>query len=803
MDWHLQLKRPSPAAIFGIVLLVLFGISLYIRIALPYDQVFINGSIWFKENDPWYHMRLVENLAQHFPHRIYFDPYTQFPYGTAVPWPPFLDWLVVAVSWIIDLGQPSVHTLETVAVFMPPVLGSLVVFPVYFIGKELFNRWAGIIAAALVVVLPGELLNRSLLGFADHHVAETLFSTVTILFLILAIKKAKERQLSFAHLVNKDWLTLRRPLIYTLLAGIFLGVYLLTWVGGLLFVFILFVWLVLQFVIDHLRGKSTDYLCIIGFPIFLIGFVMSAPFLPKTDLSTFFIPSLIIATLTPLILSAISRLMTRRSLKRFYYPAALAGLAGIGLGIFLAINPSLLHSMLSQFTVFTPHATALTIGEVKPTTLSVAWVTFTTSFFIAFISFGLLIYRSVIDESADKTLFLVWSLIMLIAVFGQRRFSYYYAVNASLLTGYFCWRVLDFAGLRELLTRPKEVVKAYARTRKEKKGKQAKGKARGKVRAAQKPSERRFLQPRGAWIRVIVTSVVIFFLVFFPSIGLPGIAPGTTVLGLPIKLTQAQAESGPLIDQSWYDSLVWLKNNTPEPFDDPDFYYELYDMPPAGQAYDYPETAYGIMSWWDYGHWITHLARRIPIANPFQQGATTAGLYFTAQNMTVADEMMDELGAKYVIIDYSMVTGKFYAMAEFAGNATDDFYGVYYVPVQGNMLQPVQLYYPSYYNSTVVRLYNFNGSEVVPEETLVISWQRTLVSQGIWINRITGSQSFSTYEEAEAYIASQKSGNYSIVSSDPFVSPVPLEKLENYELVYNSTQLTGDQPTVKIFQYTG
>jgi dolichyl-diphosphooligosaccharide--protein glycosyltransferase len=799
-----QKFKLSPAVIIGIILFVIFGIALYIRIALPYDQVFINGSIWFKGNDPWYHMRLVENLAQNFPHHIYFDPYTYFPQGQVLPWPPFLDWLIVAISKIISFGHPTLHTMETVAAYLPAILGSLVVIPVYFIGKELFNKWVGIISAALVAILPGEFLNRSLLGFTDHHVTETLFSTVVILFLILAVKKAREREISFSHLANKDWATIRRPLIYTLVAGIFLGIYLLTWVGGLMFVFILAVWLVIQFIIDHLRGKSTDYLCIIGFPIFFIAFIMSAPFLPKTGLSTVFFPSLIIAMLAPLALSAISWAMTRKSLKPFYYPVALAGIAGIGFAIFFAINPSLIHSMLSKFSVFNPGVVGLTIQEVQPTTLSVAWASYTTAFFIAFISFGLLIYRSVKEESADKTLFLVWSVIMLIAVFGQRRFTYYYAVNASLLTGYFCWRVLDFAGLRELLTRPKEAVKAYTKTIKEKKKRGKKARVKVKV------SERRFLQPRAAWIKVIVAGVVIFFLVFFPSIGLPGIKPYTKVCGLPIKLTQPLAESPGLMSQAWYDSLLWLRDNSTDPFDNPEFYYQLYDLPPENdhgyENYAYPETAYGVISWWDYGHWITRIAHRIPIANPFQRGASTAGRYFIAQNVTSANEMMDELGARYVIIDYQMATGKFYAMAEWARSVSEDvpdeFYGIYYVQGEGGMWQPVQLFYPSYYNSTTARLYNFDGKEVVPEQSIVISWERKLSQGGIWFNAITESKSFSSYEEAEAYIASQESGNYQIVSPDAFASPVPLEKLEHYELVYNSIQLAGDEPFIKIFKYT-
>ncbi len=770
----------SPAAIAGIIVAVLCGIALFIRIYLPYDQTFSGGQVWFID-DAWYHMRLVENLVQHFPHRIYFDPYTYYPHGTVVPWPPFYDWLIAGAAWIIGLGHPSQHLAQTVGAFTPAVLGALTVIPVYFIGKELFNRWVGVISAAILVVLPSEFLARSILGFTDHHVAETLFSSVTILFLIMAVKRAREREISFSHVVNKDWAVLKKPLIYALLAGIFLGIYFLVWVGALMLLFIVFAYLGIQFIIDHLRGKSTDYLCIISVLPFAIAAVMSLPFVLKTGVGTFVLVSVIIAIVAPIGLSGLSRFMAGKALKPVYYPAALLGIAGVGLLIFWLIDPSLLHSMLSQFSVFNPGIVALTIQEARPLTINIAWSDFTTSFFIAFIPLGLLIYHAVKERSADKTLFLIWSVVILAATLGQVRFCYYFAVNVALLTGYFSWRVLDFAGLRKLLTKPKELVSAYT-TRKKKK----KAKARAKV------SQRRFLQPRATWIKVIGAGIAIFFLVFFPNI--------SPQAGFSFGRLEATASIGPVrMDPDWYSALVWLRNNTPEPFGDPNYYYQLYEAPPSGEDYNYPDTAYGIMSWWDYGHWITNVGRRIPIANPFQEGATIAGKYLTSQNETSANQIMDELGAKYVMIDYAMPIGKFYAMVTWAGENLSDFYDVYYAPTGNATLQPVMLYYPSYYNSTVVRLYNFNGTAVVPAEnaTIVISYKDQVNQQGMPYKEITSAQSFSTYEEARDFISSHASENYKIIGVDPFKSPVPLEKLEHYQLVY----ATSSQYPVKIFEY--
>jgi len=234
-----------------------------------------------------------------------------------------------------------------------------------------------------------------------------------------------------------------------------------------------------------------------------------------------------------------------------------------------------------------------------------------------------------------------------------------------------------------------------------------------------------------------------------------------------------------------------MRHNTPDPFQDPDFYYESYEKPPAEEGYDYPSSAYGVMSWWDYGHWITAMAHRLPHSNPHQAGAQSAAQFFTAQDESSANEILDQLDCEYVIIDIEMATpytslpggewttGKFYAMAIFAGKSPSQFFEIYYVPEEG-MLQPV--YYPEYYQSMCSRLYNFGGEEVVPRNsTWVISY-----TERNGYKEILTHERFPTYEEAKAYLESQTSPNYRIVGNHPFVSPVPLEKLEHYQTVYES-----------------
>jgi dolichyl-diphosphooligosaccharide--protein glycosyltransferase len=164
-------------ALYGTAVFLFFCFALWVRVGPSYNAV-LGGSYVNFQDDANYHMRLIENMVQHFPQRISFDPYTQYPLGETVPFAPFFDFLIALFIWIAGLGHPSLALTYIMGAYYPAVLGALIVIPVYFIGKELFNnRNAGLLAAGLIAIAGGEILNRSLLGFTDHHIAEALFST--------------------------------------------------------------------------------------------------------------------------------------------------------------------------------------------------------------------------------------------------------------------------------------------------------------------------------------------------------------------------------------------------------------------------------------------------------------------------------------------------------------------------------------------------------------------------------------------------------------------------------------------------
>ena len=152
-------------------------------------------------------------------------------------------------------------------------------------------------------------------------------------------------------------------------------------------------------------------------------------------------------------------------------------------------------------------------------------------------------------------------------------------------------------------------------------------------------------------------------------------------------------------------------------------------------------------------------------------------------------------------------TSKFWAMITWAERELSEFFDVYYLPYE-NELMPVEVFYPEYYRSLCTRLYNFDGKAVTPHLSLVISYEDRVSSEGNPYKLITSLQDFTSYEEALEYLESQESANYRIIGASRFISPVPLEELNNYKLVHSSdigvnVQGVGSVPEVKIFEYIG
>ncbi|MCK4810808.1 MAG: oligosaccharyl transferase, archaeosortase A system-associated, partial [Methanosarcinales archaeon] len=671
------IERLKSSAPYGTLLTIIFAMALYIRAVLPYDSVFLDdGTIRFGGNDPWYHMRIVEYILHNYPHTLTYDAFTEFPHGHLQHYGPLYDHAIAFISLVLGLGNPDMHLAGTVGAYFPPVLGALVVIPVYFIGKHLHNRGTGLLAALIIATLPGQFLSRSLLGFVDHHVAETLFSTATILFIMLALRSARAQDLSFSNLNSGGWRAVKDPLIYAILAGVAYATYQLCWTGALMFGMLIMIAAAAIYIAEHIRGNSTEYITIIGVITFGLELLLIVPCVHlqsgfSGNYSLLHVVAPVVAIIALVVMYAVSREMNRRNTNPYYYPLALLLIVIIGIGLLNVASPQLGSSVKSNLAI------PFVLREGGPATVaetssmlydrsgnfnigrnSMVYGNFGNCFYISLLGILFLSYYVIRRWKPEDILALIWTIVMLLAIYGQNRFGYYYAVNVALMSAYFSTRIIELAGFKSIRTTIEDLPQ--------------------------------YLTKNAGYILLAILLVAILVYPWGPA---------------PLALKQAKYSGGP--NTPWYNSLEWMQDNTP---DTGLSYHGPYVRPPPGEPYPYPDTAYGVMSWWDYGFWIENIARRIPNANPFQGGIgggeaqrPGASTFFTAESEAEANEIADTLGVKYVVSDVEMATGKFYAITAWDGDT-----GGYseWLPI-GDRMEMVPTM--RYFNSMEGRLHIFDG----------------------------------------------------------------------------------------------
>ncbi len=965
--------RISTPLLIGLLLAAFIVVSLLFRIFLPYGDIFVGDDIKYASNDAYYYMRLVDNLSHHFPNLTQFDPYFLYPGGNIVTSLPTFHWITAILAWMGGAGHPTQNIIDLIGVYLPAILGALLVIPVFFIGRTLFNKWVGVLAAGLIAVLPGELLSRSMLGAGDNPVAEVFFTTTALMFLILAVKAAVQNQLSFSHIFKGDWKVMRKPLIYSALAGVFLGFYLTTWQGALIFVFIVVLYYIIQFIINHLKRKSSDYLCIVGFVTLLLALIMLLINPMSSDVTL----AMVFALLVPPVLWGISKLISSRGFKEYFYPVMLAVIGALAVVVVYFGAQGIFNTLLAKFNfVFFPTgSSAITTLEMTPMltpqenifTTNVAWGNFSTNIFIApwwllfgigaaaicayllhlnnregngasllvfffitavimivltatqmpnqysllddqvkfipgvaIISMGVLFYTLIkrgqeqrwyisalwvvamiatlsllivfttysnirylaliplailvyilfkqSEGDEQLRLFLIWSLVILIIPMIQRRFQYYLAVNFAVLSAYLSWQIIWLAGVKKLIKQPEDegkkelgrpevlqeqdyytilgvgknadfttIKKAYRRLMQDyQSGQEQKDAAAKKwmkeinkayetltnprLRASYDSSRRKGSEKKSVkskkkgqglklyYVNTILAIIVVFLFVFCPSI------------------SQAQAQSQVVsyaLSDSWQAALLWMKDNTPYPMGDPEAYYRYYDVPPPGEEFEYPDSAYAVTAWWDYGYWIIRVAQRIPNSNPSQSPGYIRNVasFFLSQDKAAADALRQELKSRYIIADYEIIAGKYWAMLNWAGLDQEKYIPTFYIEQEG-MIYPRQVFSIDYYRTLVVRLFNFNGQGAPGGTAVVITYQEALDVNGIIFKLVVDAQEFVSYQDALNFVNTQNSNyKYEIVGVDPFTSPIPLEPVEGYQLVYSSPTSNNATPEIKIFEY--
>jgi len=751
--------------------LALFVFALWTR-ARTWGNFVVDGTVMFSGNDAWYHLRQVEYTVRHWPQTMPYEIWTNFPSGTSVSqFGTIYDQVVATVALIVGLGNPDQTTVRLTLLFAPAVIGAGIVPIAYYLGKRVGkNRFSGIAAALIVALSSGVLLRRSLVGFSDHQVAEAFTQALAALAIVVALQVADSEKPIWELVVDRDVAGLRKPVGYAGLAGVATALYMWAWPSGVVFVGIFGLYVTIQAIVDHLRGTSPEPMLLVSGVVFAVTAVlMLLPFdsfgIEPVKFSLLQVGLAAAGLVWSGFLAGLSRILDERSEPVWTYPIGVIGALGVvSLGLFV-LSPGIADLMANQLIrVFggiigqDPTGGAATIGEITPLenpgdTLY-SWYGFVH--IIAVVGVVLALARQTVTSNKRSELLFVslWLAVVFSMTVTQVRFGYYLTVPVAVMAAYAIGT--GFTYLSTAARRASTDVRPYQ-------------------------------------VMAVFTVLIVVMAPMVMATGDRGMPQDA------VTQSNETYNSGPGGVAQWDSSLEWMSENTPTVGDfagagnDVDYWGEYAKT----DDYEYEEGSYGVLSWWDYGHWITSEAERIPVANPFQQSATEAARFLLAQNESQADGVIGEMSdgenrdTRYVMVDWQMATGasKFSAPPAFVdGVSASDFVRTARVGNAG-----FYFYSQDYYDTMVNRLYRYHGSAQDP---------RPVVTNTVNTEETDFVETYQSLEEARQ-AARQSGGQVGGVGPNP-AERVPA--LEHYRLVQvsdatvNPYQAAHSQ-LLRLFQY--
>ncbi len=631
--------RRAAGAFAGIV-----AAALVLRLT-SFSTVFSEKGVWFLEYDSFYHMRRIVLAALDFPNVISFDTYVNYPEGFTLGWPPLFDGLIATCAYIIGFGNPPIHTIETVAVFFPVVIGVLTLLPVFYIGRELFgSEEYGLMAAAFLAILPAHVI-VSVLGFVDHHVFEVLLFACMILFALCAVRRPD--QISY-------WAVL-------LSASFLIAIY--SFPSAPIFIAIIGLAVVGWFILRRIRAQDTMDILRFGVIAFgsagLVTLVLNAGIAGAREVggmgeisllqTAYFLLWFLVLGIAGVLAEAL------RGRPWQVYIGALAGGGAAGAVIVYAALPPFWNALVGGLAyvrgVDPVLGTIVEAGSILAPaglfTLSPLWELYSIPFVLGI--GGLLVYcagrvKDRIFDDADLLLAVVFIVSFALPLI-QMRFLNVLAVPLALTAGYGTIRVLEALGMRkdlvaflgsdpadrhsvlpasEMETVSRELPANGNKTPDEKPAARGRETPAGRKPAPGKPGKKKQKKTKTPVDDSTKTYRTVAVLVFALLVIVPTVYSAS---GMYMRV-------GDMPDEDLIDAMLFLRDETPDP----------------GGFFDTSVTPeYGVMSFWSYGNLIIYYGERPAVANNFQTGIVDSARFFTSASEHEASLIADERNVRYVV----------------------------------------------------------------------------------------------------------------------------------------------------------
>ena len=258
------------ATLFTIVL-----IALVLRVFFAYDYAAVGGYALSGGTDAAYHLRSIEHILETGTQLIT-DPALNYPFGQLNPNPFLMDWVFAGFASIVTLFGVSTSTAAAgTLVWGTAILGAVTCIPVYMIGREMFNKVAGIVAALLYAICAMAISNTVMSNGTVAAFYGFLFALM-IFALVKAVKAlGNERPEDQKDNIFK---TNRTAVKYSVISGLLLALVALSWNGFRPIVVMIAAMMIVHAVLNRVRKKDGAPLFTVYALTLLVGMLVAAPF---------------------------------------------------------------------------------------------------------------------------------------------------------------------------------------------------------------------------------------------------------------------------------------------------------------------------------------------------------------------------------------------------------------------------------------------------------------------------------------------------------------------------------------------
>ena len=541
-----------------------------------FDKYYLSGP------DPYYNMRHVEETmygenAGNYPFYGENDPLLNYPLGRSGGRGPFMNILAIGFGQLMTPVMDEVDAVGLAMQFLPALFGALLVFPIYFIGKTLFSRKVGLLAALFLALIPVHLGSGHGSAYAlfDHD-SINMFLIITSYFFLLK------------GVTTIDW---KKSSMYALLAGLPLAALTMLWVEAEYLFTIIALYAIVQIIIDIFLGKKDFSVPRTASITLLTGYLVSLPVIASRG---GFSPDLnLYLALGVTVFGALYYLFNTKKIPWTLSLPSIFGLgaAGIGFLYFLPIirqyipfvgGLNKIRAILFGSGIY-GNKVSMTIAEAGTYDISRTVMSFgPTLFWIAWIGFFMVGYHYVTKNHRRDHLFLLLIFIIQIWFVGVAgRFINDLIPPIILLSSFFIWLVIDKIDYTAMIKGIKRV---------------------GGLQGIRK----------GVSFLHVFGILFIAFLLILPNayLALDAAVPATEKDDVFGDLPSGAFGSSFGKEQYWVDAYQWFATQDAEISD--------------------PKERPAFISWWDYGFYGVAVGGHPVVADNFQDGIPPASNFHTS-----------------------------------------------------------------------------------------------------------------------------------------------------------------------------